>query len=172
MRVFKILLPAVVIGALFVIAGCSDGAGEGNGWKGSAERFSEGGRGRGVVETPLEGNILQPAPVSLTRLEGMLVFEDPEWYLDTGDDNVALLLGNRSYLESLDTELKEGGKAEVFGIMEDDGLSVVRISTEDGEILLRNESGVPLWAGNGNRSGNGQHQRTGQYHGSNGRKYR
>ena len=33
--------------------------------------------------------------------------------------------------------------------MEEDGLSVARITTEDGEIVLRSDTGIPLWAGRG-----------------------
>ena len=156
MRKITFLLPAVVVGALIAFAGCSDGVAEGNGWKGSADRPVEAGRGRAVETMPgnraIDGeNVHPPTPVSLTQLEGKLVYDDPEWFLDIGSETVALHLGNRPYLESLDIDLEEGSEAVAFGIMEEDGLSVVRITTEEGEIALRSNAGVPLWAGNANR---------------------
>ncbi len=150
MRKIKFLVPTVLVCVLVVFAGCSDSAAKGNAWKGSGDRAVETGRGRAAADGKERG-VPEAAPASLTRLEGKLVYDDPEWLLDTGDESVALFLGNRTFLESLDIELKEGTEVVAFGIMEDDGLSVARIITEDGEIVLRSDTGVPQWAGNGNR---------------------
>ncbi len=147
MKKIKIILPVIAAGAILLIAGCSsDRVAEG------AARRGSGGGGR-VAAAPLAENYDSSAiPVSLTRIEGTLSYDDPEWYLDTGNDVVLLHLGNRAYLESLDGDLEEGGEAVVTGIMEDDGISVVKMITDGGELAFRSESGVPFWAGNGNRS--------------------
>ncbi|MBN1685750.1 MAG: hypothetical protein JW852_03800 [Spirochaetales bacterium] len=158
MRKIKFVLPAIAAGALFIFAGCSEGVAEGEGRRGAAERTVEAGRGRAAVDTSAENRRYEaqdgvPAtPVSLTQLAGTLSYDDPEWYLDTGSEVVLLHLGNRGYLESLDVDLEEGGSAVVFGIMEEDGISVVRMTTDEGEMAFRSDSGVPLWAGNGNRA--------------------
>jgi len=162
MKKIKMILPVIFAGAFLVIAGCSDHVAEGEEHKGSAGRAGESGRGRvatdlGRDESPIENKrvedqrMVSEIPVSLTRFEGTLAFDDPEWYLDTGDAIVLLHLGNRSYLDAQPFELSEGAMVETFGIMEDDGLMVVRITTDEGELALRSDTGVPLWAGNGNR---------------------
>jgi hypothetical protein len=158
----KVILPAIIAGVLAVAAGCSQHVAEGDERKGPAARGVESARGRATEEvTPGNGRFGDgvsdtAAQSSLTRLEGKLLSEDPEWFIDTGNEVVALHLGNRAYLESLEEslhiELEEGGHAVVFGIMEEDGLSVVRMTTAGGELALRSDSGIPLWAGNGNRA--------------------
>ena len=161
MRKIKFLLPAVIVGALIVFAGCSQGVAKGNGPKGSPNRTVDVSRGGSAAEglsesrANRESDLSPVIPASLTKLEGRLVYDDPEWLLDIDGETVALFLGNRSYLESLEIELKEGTETVAFGVMEEDGLSVARLVTEDGEIVLRSDAGVPKWAGNGNR-GQGQ----------------
>jgi hypothetical protein len=165
MRKIKFLLSALVVGALVALAGCSANGAEGNGWKGASNGSGEAGRGRSEIEMQSdsrridEGDFQPVSPVSLTKLEGTLAYDDAEWFLDIGDETIALHLGNRTYLDGLEIELEEGSDAVVFGIMEEDGLSVSRIATEDGEIVLRSDAGVPRWSGNGNR---GSGQGTGQ----------
>jgi len=152
MKKIMFLLPAIVAGVFIVLAGCSDGEANGNGWKGSADRTVESRRGAAPPVTE----------ASLAKLDGTLVYDDPEWYLDTGDETVALHLGNSTYRESLeealDFQLEDGAEVTAFGIMEEDGLSVARITTGDGEMVLRSDTGVPRWAGRGNRTSQNDRQ--------------
>lgn len=85
----------------------------------------------------------------LVSLSGELSYEDAEWYLKDGEDKYLLHLGNQSYLDSNQVELKEGQEVQVQAFEHDDELSVAILTTDNEQIALRTEDGMPLWAGRG-----------------------
>ena len=150
MKRVHLTVAAFGLAAVVALAGCSENeARVGIDGRRGLEGFS--GRQGGGTATP-ELSPERAAEEDLgpkVTVTGELSFDDPEWFLETDDGTVALHLGNRSYLESLDLELKEGMSATVEGFVEDDGLSVTTLSLGDGKFTFRDEGGVPLWAGRG-----------------------
>ena len=122
MKKLRFLVPALVFASVVIVVGYSD-----------TEN-----RGRDIA-----------ASGAIQTLEGSLVYDDSEWYLDAEDGRYALHLGNHDYLESNDITLKEGSWAEVRGFVEGDEIAPVSVNSDGERYSLREEDGMPLWAGKG-----------------------
>jgi hypothetical protein len=111
-----------------------------------------------------------------TTVSGSLVYEDGEWYLQSGEDLIQIHLGNQPYLESIGLELKAGEDATVIGFLAGEDIAPITLTVGSDEYRLRDESGFPLWAGAGERRnqqaggrrGAGRGQASGNFDGSRG----
>ena len=129
----------------------------------------------GVFAESLLGRDLVDQGVE-TTLSGSLVYEDGEWYLETGEDLVQLHLGNQDYLDSIGLELTAGENATVVGFLAGEDIAPMTLTVGSDEYRLLDESGFPLWAGNGQRRnqvagerrGAGRGQASGNFDGSRG----
>jgi hypothetical protein len=122
--------------------------GEGNGYQGGSDasqgrQAGSGTPGEGVADHPIE---------SWETLSGrVLTVEDDELTIQTGEGLVTLHLGPEWYWEVEGIALAEGDQAEASGFYEDDRFELARIknNTSGQEVLLRDETGRPLWASRG-----------------------
>lgn len=94
-------------------------------------------------------------PDKLTELQGTLAGIGTAWTLETADGTYLLHLGNRTYLEETGARLENGKQAAVQGYLEGSDLVATRIDLDGESYRLRDEEGIPLWAGNGRRSWRG-----------------
>ena len=102
--------------------------------------FAENLTGRDIVKTG-----------ALTSKSGTLKYESPVWHLVTKDGTFQLHFGNRNHLESTGIELKDGEYCKVEGIANGKDIAVVSATIKGKTYTFRNENGIPLWAGKGNR---------------------
>jgi hypothetical protein len=139
-----------VVGLIAVLGGCSKSevAANGRGEAGRSWQIQNDG-------TPAAAPAASQA-TALDTYSGTLVYDDPEWRLETDGGEYLLGLGNRSYLESTAPFLEPGMMAEVTGYFSDDELTVVTLTVDDKEVAFRNEDGAPLWAGRGASPGRAQ----------------
>ena len=86
---------------------------------------------------------------TLQTMEGTLVEEDDEWYLQTGEILYAVHLGNYDFLDTLEMDLNEGERVTLQGFVQGEDIAAVNITTGGKTYLVRSENGMPLWAGNG-----------------------
>ena len=85
----------------------------------------------------------------LQTIEGSLVEQDGEWYLQTGEFLYAVHLGNHDFIDSLEMDLNEGDRVTLQGFVQGEDIAAVNITTGGKTYLVRSEDGMPLWAGNG-----------------------
>ena len=83
---------------------------------------------------------------TLQTMEGTLVEEDDEWYLQTGEILYAVHLGNYDFLDTLEMDLNEGDRVTLKGFFYGEDIAAVNIMTGDNSYDLRREDGKPLWA--------------------------
>jgi hypothetical protein len=122
--------------------------GEGNGYQGGSDvgqgrQAGSGILGEGLADHPIE---------SWETLSGrVLTVEDDELTIQTGEGPVTVHLGPEWYWEAEGISLTEGDEVEASGFYEDDTFELARIknNTSGQEMLLRGETGRPLWAGRG-----------------------
>lgn len=81
------------------------------------------------------------------KISGVLEYNAPYWYLVSGGKSYQLHLGNMNFLSNTGITLKEGSLCEVEGIAGDDDIVVFGVTTNEKTYRLRDENGVPLWAG-------------------------
>jgi hypothetical protein len=82
----------------------------------------------------------------LQTMEGTLVEEDDEWYLQTGEILYAVHLGNYDFLDTLEMDLNEGDRVTLKGFVHGEDIAAVNIITGDNSYSFRREDGKPLWA--------------------------
>ena len=83
---------------------------------------------------------------TLQIMEGTLVEEDGEWYLQTGEILYAVHLGNHDFLDTLDMDLNEGESVTLKGFVHGEDIAAVNLMTGDNSYDFRREDGKPLWA--------------------------
>jgi len=111
---------------------------------GASFLFAESVTGRDIVR---EG--------SNTNINGTLKSEGIEWYLVTEDGSFLLHFGNKSYLTSTGIALEDGKNCTIDGIATGKDVAVATATMDGKAYSFRDENGVPLWAGNGNRRDRG-----------------
>jgi hypothetical protein len=99
----------------------------------------------------------QPAEIALETIEGMVVETDELLVETAGGERVQVGLGPSNYRDSQGFVLTVGDSVRVSGYWESleadefKALQVENLST-DTQIVLRDTSGRPMWAGQGRRS--------------------
>ena len=117
--------------------------------------FAESLTGRDIVKTG-----------AFTAAAGTLKYESPEWHLVTKDGSYQLHFGNKNHLSSTGIELEDGARCKIEGIATGKDIVVVSATMKGKTYSFRDESGIPLWAGKGNRrAGRGFADRTGPMNG-------
>ena len=109
---------------------------------GASLLFAESLTGRDIVKTG-----------AFTAATGTLKYEHPEWHLVTKDGSYQLHFGNWNHLTSTGIELEDGRQCNIEGIATGKDIAVVSATMKGKTYAFRDESGVPLWAGKGNRWG-------------------
>ncbi|MBN1500569.1 MAG: hypothetical protein JW982_10450 [Spirochaetes bacterium] len=89
------------------------------------------------------------------KISGVLKAESVEWYVVNGNEKTAIHLGPAGYRDDIKLNLKENDKVTAEGFIYDNELAVTRLYHNGKEYVFRDEAGVPLWSGNGNRRGDG-----------------
>ena len=108
--------------------------------------------GREVVEQGTIGTVA-----------GILVYQDSEWFIDTGNGLFLVHLGNHDFVDGTGMELSEGDEATVYGFIAGQDIAAVNVTLGSEVYALRSEDGFPLWAG----SGRMRNQETGEGMGRN-----
>ncbi len=97
-------------------------------------------QGRDIVQT---GEIIS--------LDGTLVSNQSEWYVDTEEGRYQLHLGNKDQLLSTGADLTEDASVTVEGWVTGKNIAVYRITMGEVTYAFRSEDGRPLWSGKGDR---------------------
>lgn len=97
--------------------------------------------GREIVETG-----------KTVKISGILSEKENEWYIKSGSTEYAVHLGNEDYGKSINLNLSEGDSAEIEGFIHGSDIAVCSIKTEGKVYQLRDEDGIPGWAGKGRRN--------------------
>ena len=83
--------------------------------------------------------------IELTNYAGKLKQIGENWFLNTGEDIVALSLAPDEFLKENKIELTSKMEISLNGIMQEDELIVHSFIIEDTEIQIRDEAGEALW---------------------------
>lgn len=81
----------------------------------------------------------------LATIEGILLTEDGEWFLQTEDDLYEVHLGDHDYREEMGIHLVPGDRATIYGYLYDDDMAVVSLTIDEETYYFRTEQGTPLW---------------------------
>ena len=92
---------------------------------------------------------------TVKTVSGTLFSQDGEWYMKSGSSVTALHMGPSFYHDEIKLQLKDNQNVEANGYMYKNDLAVVTIKVDNKVYNLRDKDGIPLWAGKGNRQGNG-----------------
>jgi hypothetical protein len=125
--------------------GQAGGAQGGNGFGGGE------GVGQGRSEVLGEGAADHPVETRLTLSGRVVELSGDELIVQTDEGSVAMHLGPEWYWESEGIGLQDGDEVEVSGFYESDACEVTRIDnlTTGLAVTLRDDTGRPLWAGQG-----------------------
>ncbi len=137
---------------------------KGDGRQAVAETLREEPLGRGQVPEQGQGSGRGQPPGANPRviaadwemLEGVVVETTDELVIKTDSDRtVQVGLGPSEYRESQEFALQVGERVRVAGYLEDGEFKAGQVQNLDTgvSIVLRDESGRPMWAGQGRRSG-------------------
>lgn len=123
-----------------------------------AARSGGGGRGQGnVAGETLGRNANTPVEHEVGALEtvrGVVIVSDSEILVRTGDDSEVLVgLGQAWYREQANFSIAVGDEVNVVGFHEDGEFKAVTVEnlSTGASITLRDTTGRPQWAGQGNR---------------------
>lgn len=92
---------------------------------------------------------------TVKTVSGKLFSQDGEWYLKSGSSVTALHMGPSFYHDEIKLQLKDNQNVEANGFMYKNDLAVVTLKVNSTIYKLRDKDGIPLWAGRGNKQGNG-----------------
>jgi len=84
---------------------------------------------------------------TMTSLSGTLVRIGDEWGLKAGDNVYEIHMGPGDYRASRGIVLMDGAPVSVTGFAYGADISVATLTTGDNSIVLRDETGRPVWAG-------------------------
>ncbi len=83
----------------------------------------------------------------IQELNGTLKLEGTEWFLNVGEKTYALHMGPEAYRESIGFSLGDENPAVVTGFVYNDDIAVKQVTSDNKSIVLRDETGRPVWAG-------------------------
>lgn len=95
----------------------------------------------------------------LGEVEGILFYEDEEWFLETEEMVYEVHMGDPDYRDGIGLVLEEGEEASIKGYLYGDDIAVVSITVARGTYDLRTEQGHPLWGAFGGAMGEQQELR-------------
>ncbi len=93
------------------------------------------------------------------KVSGVLLEESAEWYVIDGVNKIAIHMGPVFYRDEIKLNLKENDKVTAEGFVYENELTVTKLIYNGKEYNFRDSNGDPLWAGRGNRQGNGLRSR-------------
>ena len=122
------------------------GRGQESGGSGGGRSESESRDGQGAGNSPIERN---PA---WEELRGTVVEYDHEMTVATADGEVLVGMGQSSYVETQGFQASKGDVVIVYGFHEDGEFKAGQVEnlTQGKTLVLRDQDGRPMWAGNGN----------------------
>ncbi|MBN1976666.1 MAG: hypothetical protein JW918_04615 [Anaerolineae bacterium] len=133
----------------------SQGAGGGNGRGNSvaAAPSNSGGKGAGAAGESKGDGESYAATEWITVTGEVTSFVDDELTIQTPDGEVVMHLGPEWYWEVEGVALNLGDEVEVTGFYEGDEFEVAGVEnlTTGESVVLRDDSGRPMWAGRGRR---------------------
>lgn len=155
----------LIAGSLYIVLGSSDthsGLGQSRAVEASTENVTAQERGRGQSDTPGtgyrggQGEILPgdgtPIDGTLRTVHGVAVEVDNDLVLRTESGDVLVGLGPAHYREQAGFTIHIGDELEVSGFDEAEEFKAANVYdlTTGARITLRDSSGHPMWAGQGN----------------------
>jgi hypothetical protein len=132
--------------------GTDGGQGSGTTGAGSQGQGQSAGRGQGSGASGAQAEAI-PADEWLT-VSGVVVADDDELTLETADGLLTVGLGQAPYRDSLGFIVEVGDELTVTGFTEDGEFKAGSVEnlTSGQSIVLRDETGRPMWAGRGRRA--------------------
>ena len=134
-------------------AGTRSGDGQSNGGYGHSAAGSASQHGKGREEGAASEEADHPLETWTTISGTVVALDGSDLTVQTGDSLLTVNLGPTWYVETTGVALEAGDPVEISGFDEDGTFQVARLvdQTSGETLLLRDETGRPLWAGQGRR---------------------